>query len=949
MESRNNSPFPWLQALISYFQSLKEIDDEIEQIRISLCGKPQFSPLALFSHLDSGNKSFLTLNDFTSFLDSQNTSFDDFKLRKMIHNFDKDNDFSLNLHEFLGLIIPRKNLGLQKSVCSMAKSSNNNKNDNAITPEMTAALKDLILREMNLVKELGQISGKIKNSRFFSTYEAFMAIVGSDRYLTKSNLYNFLKNNNVNIDDGEVTQLMFRLDTDNDDKISYGEFKEIFDHLGDEFDYFPKKEVINNDNNNNNNYKDESYSYANKENYNYNNNKKLYEKYINNDYYYNNDNDIDKDYNKKNDKDYDKDYNEKYDKDYNKKSDKDYDKKYDKDDNKKYDNNYDNNYDKNYDNNYDKKYTKKYDKNYDKNYDNNDDNNYDENYDKDYDKNQGKTYDKIYDKNYDKNFDKNYDKNYDNKNIKDFNDDNNKYKNNYNFDENEEEEKNNENRGKKTKKKVLRPAKNDNVSNILQSKEPSKNYIKKNLQEISNAKSPDMNNQNSKDSYTLNLISKYSCNNNQKGLDSDDNTDDNESEFKYDSKKNKRMKLKRKISFEKDELEDNSPDENIDENNYEKATDKYRGYNKRFLSSRNSKDNNDEYNNPKYENEKNEKCKECLLSAKNKYNTRREKNYNSNNNTSNQTKNDDKKNKYDFDYDDNSNTLFMDRNNTYAKNNEFKYESTLNEPKNGIYKRKEELLRKYLGSYTNYYGSDNYNDNGNDNDNDYNMDRERKRNDRNNYYFDSKENISSRINKDFPSQKMDNDDDDDYDNGNGKKGLKKRKEDRYFTNDSNSNSTNRNNDNQDNDNHRPIFAERFKRVKENKNNYFESSSTPLRSNPNPNQKQVFNRVPLNGDNLKQKKDLFFKLLVDYIEGDSNEEIKAMITKAANNIYFDLFEDIKKENKPGIQRDDIDKFMNENGYNVKDDEIEIIMEKMDKNKDGVIDYEEFIGEVQTKNY
>ena len=197
----------------------------------------------------------------------------------------------------------------------------------------------------------------------------------------------------------------------------------------------------------------------------------------------------------------------------------------------------------------------------------------------------------------------------------------------------------------------------------------------------------------------------------------------------------------------------------------------------------------------------------------------------------------------------------------------------------------EFIKEKYLGSY-------NYNDHyGNDNNNDYNMNEDRKRNDKSNYYFDSKENISTRINKEYSSQKMDkynkynnNEDNDDY--GNDKKGFKKKTENRYIASDSNSNSPKRNDDDQDNGNNRPTFAERFKRIKENKNNYFESSSTPLRSNPI--QKQVFNRVPLNGDNLEQKKDLFFKLLVDYIEGGSNEEIKGMITKAANNIYFDLF-------------------------------------------------------------
>jgi hypothetical protein len=172
------------------------------------------------------------------------------------------------------------------------------------------------------VKELDQISGKIKNSRLFSTYEAFLAIVGSDRYLTKSNLFNFLKNNNVMIDDGDVTQIMFRLDTDNDDKISYGEFKEIFYQIGDDIDYLPKKEVTTN----NNNYKDVSYSFANKENYNYNNNKKLYEKYINYNNVYDDDNDNNNDHD--NDNDHDNNYVNKKVKDYN-------------DDNNKYKRNYD--------------------------------------------------------------------------------------------------------------------------------------------------------------------------------------------------------------------------------------------------------------------------------------------------------------------------------------------------------------------------------------------------------------------------------------------------------------------------------------------------------------------------------------------------------------------------------------------------------------------------------
>jgi Ca2+-binding EF-hand superfamily protein len=91
-----------------------------------------------------------------------------------------------------------------------------------------------------------------------------------------------------------------------------------------------------------------------------------------------------------------------------------------------------------------------------------------------------------------------------------------------------------------------------------------------------------------------------------------------------------------------------------------------------------------------------------------------------------------------------------------------------------------------------------------------------------------------------------------------------------------------------------------------------------------------------------------ELFETLIDGEkSNEEIRSMINMTVDNIFYDLFGEIKKENKPGIQNDDIDKFMKENGYDIKNYEIEIIMEKMDKNRDSIIDYEEFISELQPK--
>ena len=281
----------------------------------------------------------------------------------------------------------------------------------------------------------------------------------------------------------------------------------------------------------------------------------------------------------------------------------------------------------------------------------------------------------------------------------------------------------------------------------------------------------------------------------------------------------------------------------------------------------------------------------------------------------------------------NCNTLFMNRNTYDSKN----FRSSRNELRSDIYKGKDELIKKYL-YYNNNECNENWDNNDYSNKNDDNnedMNRDRNENCRRKYSF-REEKISSTISRSFSTPKMDNFDKDDNND---------KDDDKYNFNRSNKNYSYTTREENQTRNKRPTFAERFKKIKENKNNYFDSSYS-LRTKPD----QDFKRVSVKGNNLKEKKDLFFKLLVDFIEGEkSNEKIRGMISEAADNIYFDLFEDIKKGNKPGIQRDDIDKFMKENGYDAKNEEIEIIMGKMDKNNDGIIDYEEFIEEVKSKYY
>ena len=222
----------WLSSLLSYFMSIKTIDDNIESLRIELCSQNNFIPNQLFQYLDLKNKDFLLLNDFANFLNEMNIPFEEKYLRKFIHNFDKDNDFCLNFQEFLGLILPKKNIDLKNNVLINIKN-NSSEISNIISKNIKNIFGKLLCEELELVKNCIKTAKYCRGSKGFTSYESFIEIAGNDRYITEEYLHNFLTKNNININANDMHQLMFRVDADNDGKISFNEFEEIF---------FPMKE-----------------------------------------------------------------------------------------------------------------------------------------------------------------------------------------------------------------------------------------------------------------------------------------------------------------------------------------------------------------------------------------------------------------------------------------------------------------------------------------------------------------------------------------------------------------------------------------------------------------------------------------------------------------------------------------------------------------------------------
>ena len=823
MKSRN---YPWLSTLLSYFKTIKKYDIEIESFRSSLCSLPNFSPVSIFSYLDQNLKSFLTIKDLNSFLESQNSKFNENYLRKLIHNFDKDGDFSLNLHEFSCLILSKK-----KNKNEIFSSYRTEIND-----EVKMDLKNILEKEMELIKELNDIAKEIKNSKIFSTYEAFMVIVGGDKYITKNNLGKFMNDNYMEINEDDLKSIMFRIDSDNDDKISYEEFKEIF---------YPLKEEYSTSNDINNDY-------------NINENKK---EFIFND----------------------RDITSKY-------------------------------------------LSKEFDN------ENNLDNNENEN-------------------------------NIINENKED---------NKINEEENKDLEDNNnmnENKGKKkkiTKKTILKPKlqsnlnqnkdiNNDNSSTnyILKSKCSSCGVPKKESdfnistnkylneeKEFSIPKSDNIINNidEEKDSNNINLRSKPNIINNIPKFNMEFNHDHKDNnckaclytakniynDFREKNNSNNPFTSREKFTFRK--MEDNKEDEDI-------------------LLKNNNKDNLEESKEDEITNIY--KNKEELLKKYGIKNTEPEKNTNYSS--------------YNFSSKLKSTSLKIDNDND---NNIINSKQQINEEKEEISNLKSE--NKYSSNNTNYF----------DNNNTYNSPL-RSGTNNNKTYIISSTTVSNPLSGEQKFNIIPKN------NINEKKELLFKLFVDIVEKESNIEKIKASLSSCQDATPKSIF-ELF-----NKNNKYTINGTDiletlksLSSNDTFNQDDLkyifkkYNRTTSNGFtfdefckiifpknfdfnnnknneeiNLEENtKNIIVELFKEIIEGEKSiENNKILLDKEANNIYFDLFEEIKKREKNGIQGDDIDKFMKEYGYELNENDIDLLMNRFDSKKIGVIDYGEFIDEIRPMNF
>ena len=268
----NLSHRQWVTLILSYFTTIKEFEEKIESLRQSLYQQNNFTSKSLFNYLDNPSKSFISLDDFIKFLQDNSINYDEKYLRQFIHNYDKDNDFSINYQEFKGIITPLtddsykekeeikneeiNNFNMEKEEDAKKKNNNNNnenkdenkdentdknkdendknenkyenKKENQIEPDILKMFIEILIQEMSLAEKTTEIAKQCIGSKFFTFYESFREIADDEKYITEENINNFFKRNCIELNEKEAKGLIHRNDRDNDGKISFSEYKEIF-------------------------------------------------------------------------------------------------------------------------------------------------------------------------------------------------------------------------------------------------------------------------------------------------------------------------------------------------------------------------------------------------------------------------------------------------------------------------------------------------------------------------------------------------------------------------------------------------------------------------------------------------------------------------------------------------------------------------------------------------
>ena len=210
--NKNASYIPKIQNLLEFIITQNNINKKYKFALFKIRG---FNPDSIFNEIDTISSGYINSKDLEEYLTKYNVKVEKEILNLFIRQFNKGKDKNLWKKDFLNFI----KFGVVKGEKNLGELSDYNKD------EIKQNFLNLIKSEIELIKNKKKLINEIIKLKDFSTYEAFNIITDNKNYIEINNLKEFLGNK---FQDNEIKELIHRIDLNDDKKISYEEFQDLF-------------------------------------------------------------------------------------------------------------------------------------------------------------------------------------------------------------------------------------------------------------------------------------------------------------------------------------------------------------------------------------------------------------------------------------------------------------------------------------------------------------------------------------------------------------------------------------------------------------------------------------------------------------------------------------------------------------------------------------------------
>ena len=214
-KEKQTQDIPYVQKIKNLMEYIITQNNKNKKIKMSLYIIRGFDPSSIFYEIDTISSGFINQRDLVDYLSENNIKKEKDIIKLFIREYNKEeNDNTLSIQDFIKFI----NFDIDKSLLNLGVL-NYNKN------EIKKLFLKLIESELNIIKEKNLLISEIIKIREFSTFEAFYKISNEKNYIDLDSLKVFLDNK---FNNNEVKELIYRIDMNNDGKITYEEFQDLF-------------------------------------------------------------------------------------------------------------------------------------------------------------------------------------------------------------------------------------------------------------------------------------------------------------------------------------------------------------------------------------------------------------------------------------------------------------------------------------------------------------------------------------------------------------------------------------------------------------------------------------------------------------------------------------------------------------------------------------------------